>query len=459
MNLNENVAASAVIGCPVATAGELFTDGAMIELIGGDRSAHPQLILWDGSKEIIGPVDEHDGKLFEPAQIGSSILQQLMLPTRCYPHGTTREFLAETCTLITNLVGLDEKSASLAARIVLSSAIIDAVSVAPVLVIGGPDAARANRLVSVLRCLCRHSVPLTSVTPASFCSLANGVRYTFLISQANINEKLQRLLDDASRSGRKIPFRGRLLDLFGVQVVQSESVFSDDPWPLRSIRISMVPTETVLPAFDQNAQRLIAMEFQAKLLSFRRANLGAAQRLDFDASKLSAGLQDLARSLAAATPDDVELQAEVFELLREEDAESRSAQWIDLSVIAVEVVLVAYHESPGEAVYVPELSNIAQALLKGRGEDSTIDPGAFGKRLKLLGFVTEPRDAKGKKIRLTEAVYNRARQLARDLDIPGTREAGEPRSQSAGMKLCDVGCVGCVRQIRISEAGATSSQD
>ena len=318
----------------------------MIELVGGAHPAHPQLMLWDGSKDIIAPAIEHNGRAYKPAPIENSILQQLMLPTHCCPHGTTREFLAETCSLIANLVGLDEKSASLAARIVLCSAIIDAVSVAPVLVIAGPDTARANRLVSVLRCLCRHSVPLTSVTPASFCSQANGARYTFLISQANISDKLQKLLDDASRSDRKIPFRGRLLDLFGVQVIQSESVLADDPWPLRSIRIAMVPTGTALPAFDQDAQRLIATEFQAKLLSFRRANLGAAQRINFDASKFSLGLGDLARSLAAATPDDAELQAEVFELLREEDTESRSARWVDLSAIAVEAVLVACRESP-----------------------------------------------------------------------------------------------------------------
>ena len=187
---------------------------------------------------------------------------------------------------------------------------------------------------------------LTSVTSASFCSLANGARYTFLISQRKINDELRSLLDDASRSDRKIPFRGRLLDLFGVQVIQSESVFADNPWPLRSIRIAMVPTGTALPAFDQDAQRLIGTEFQAKLLSFRRANLGAAQRINFDASKFSLGLGDLARSLAAATPDDAELQAEVFELLREEDTESRSARWVDLSAIAVEAVLVACRESP-----------------------------------------------------------------------------------------------------------------
>jgi hypothetical protein len=124
----------------------------------------------------------------------------------------------------------------------------------------------------------------------------------------------------------------------------------------------------------------------------------------------------------------------MFELLREEDAESRSARWIDLSVIAVEIVLVAYHESPGEAVYVSELSKLAQAMLNGRGENSIIDPGAFGKRLRFLGFVTEPRDAKGKKLRLTEAVYNRARQLARDLDIPGqATESTEVTSTAYGM--------------------------
>ena len=176
----------------------------------------------------------------------------------------------------------------------------------------------------------------------------------------------------------------------------------------------------------------LAAEFQAKLLSFRRANLGAAQRLNFDASKFSLGLRDLAHSLAAATPDDAELQADVFELLREEDAESCSAQWIDLTVITVEAVLVAYRESPGETVYVSELSNIAQALSNGRGGVSTIDPGAFGKRLKLLGFATEPRDAKGKKLRLTEAVRDRALQLARDLDIPGPEKLASPEVSLQG---------------------------
>lgn len=431
MKPNENAATSVAVGCPIATAGEVFGDGAMIELVGGVHPALLQLMLLHESKEVVGPVVEHNGQLYEPARIDSSILKQMTLPTRCCSHGTTREFLTEIRTLMTNRVGLDEKSSSLAARIVLLSGIVDALPVAPALVIAGPDIERARRLVNLLSCLCWHPVPMTSVTPASFCSLPSGVRFTFLISQASVSDKLRKLLDDSSSRDRKIPYRGRLIDLFGVQVIHSDSFLAVDSWPLRSIQISATPTEVALPAFDQDAQRQVATEFQAKLLSFRRSNLGAAERLSFDASKFGSALRDLARSLAAATPDDHELQAEVFELLREEDTESRSARWTDLNVIAGETVLIAYKESPGEAVYVAELSNIAQAVLNGRGDASTIDPGAFGRRLKLLGFVTEPRDAKGKKLRLTEAVRNRALQLARDLDIPGP-EVRSPEIASRG---------------------------
>jgi hypothetical protein len=420
---NANGARAAKITRPIATSGEVFSDGGIIELIGGDQHGSPRLLLWDGAKETVGSLVEHNRRLYKPAPINGSILQALTLPTRCCPHGTTREFLAETCKLIANFVGLQEKSVALVGRLVLCSALVDAVSVAPTLMIVGPDTARGNQLVALLRCVCRHSLPLTGVTPAGFCSLASGARFTYLISQSSLSDKLRKLLDDASSRDQRIPFRGRLLDLFGVQVIHSDSILGGDPWPLRSIQISMIPTGQELRVFDLDAQRRITTEFQAKLLSFRRANLAAAFRLQFDASKFSFALRDLARSIAAATPDDAKLQAEVFDLLRERDAEIRAEQWTDLSAIAVEAILVACYESPEGRAYVSDLAEIAQEILKRRGEETEVDPGAFGKRLKFLGFATE-RDAKGKKLHLTEAVRNRAQQLARDF---GGGKVGDER--------------------------------
>lgn len=299
----------------------------------------------------------------------------------------------------------------------LCSHVLEAVSFAPTIMIVGPDGERGKLLMTLLRCLCRHSLPLTGVTPAGFCSLPSSARFTYLISQVNVSDRLRKLLDDASSRDQRIPFRGRLLDLFGVQVVHSESVWPGDSRPLRSVQISMIPTGHELPGFDFDAQRRITDELQGKLLSFRRENLSCARRLQFDATKFTFALRDLARSLAAATPDDLALQVPVFELLREEDAEIRSDKWIDLSAIAVESVLVAGHGSPGGFAYVADLTEIALEMLRRRGQELTMDAGVFGKRLKLLGFATE-RDAQGRKLRLTEAVCNRAQQLVREFGGP-----------------------------------------
>lgn len=398
----------------MATAGAVFADGSMIEMIRDVHDGNPALMLWDGAKETIGARVEHRGQVYEPAPIKASVLQELILPTHYRPHGSTREFLVETRKLIANYAGLQEKSASLVGRFVLCSALVDAVSVAPSLTIAGSDTERGNQLVALLHCLCRHPLLLTGVTPAGFCSLTGGAQFTCLISQATVSDKLRQLLDDASCRDRKIPFRGNLLDLFGAQVIHCDSVRSSDSWPVRSIQVAMIPTGEGLPVFDLDAQHRIANEFQAKLPSFRRANFGVARKMRFDASKFTFALRDLARSIAAATPDDTELQAEVFDLLREEDAEIRSDKWIDLSVIAAEAVLVAHQGSPGGTVYASELAEIAEEISRRRGQETLIEPAVFGKRLRLLGFATQ-RDAKGKKLRLTDAVCERAEQLIGDL--------------------------------------------
>jgi hypothetical protein len=116
------------------------------------------------------------------------------------------------------------------------------------------------------------------------------------------------------------------------------------------------------------------------------------------------------------------LQSEVLELLKETDKQVRCEHLVDLSVIAVEAVLVASHEPQGPCAYVCDLVNIAQEILKRRGEgDAPVDAGRFGRRLKSLGFTTE-RDARGMKLRLTEAVRNRAQQLAQELGVAGSAD-------------------------------------
>jgi hypothetical protein len=181
----------------------------------------------------------------------------------------------------------------------------------------------------------------------------------------------------------------------------------------------MIPSGTALPPVDPEMWDQIATDFQARLLSFRRTNLRAARNLSFDASRFSVELRDVARSLAAATPDDLHLQEELFDLLRERDQELRTDTWTQASNVALEAVLVGGSDSSRPAIYVAELAEIAQEIMHRRGEPGTqIDPAVFGKRMKELGFTTT-RDRKGKKLLLTTAAISHARQVLKNLGGPG----------------------------------------
>jgi hypothetical protein len=423
----------ATITTPIATTGELFTDGSMIELISGDNGGNPHLMLWNGTNESTGSFIEYGGLKYEAAQFPRSVLRELALPTKCCPHGTTHELLARICELVEKFVGLPSRSASLVGRFALCSWLVESVQIAPALVLVGPDTLRGNQLVALLHCLCRHALRVTGLTPGGFRSLPTGAGFTFLVSQPTISDTLVRMLNDASHRDQKIPYGGGLLDLFGAQVIHTKLIPFGESWPLRSIQIPMIPGGAQLPALGPEVQRSIKIDFQAKLLGFRRANLSAALNLQFDSSKFIFPLRELAHSIAAATPDDVGLQGEVFELLREEDEAIRDGKWIELNAVALESLIVACHESPGGVIYVGEIAEIAREILHQRGGDTSIDPGALGKCLKLLGFKTSPRDSKGIKIRLTHDLCRRARQLAQDFGVAHEEDPApmEPEDKQA----------------------------
>jgi hypothetical protein len=406
----------------IVTAGGVF-GGASIELLRDEASDEPSLCLWDGSKERIGALVEYGGRSYKPPSISPSLWRELALPTHHTFHRSTRDLLADIRKLIFEFVGLPERIASIVARFVLFTWVIEAVPVAPGLAVTGPDTHAGGQLVNLLHCLCRHSLRMGGVTPARLCSLPSAMGFTLQISQAKIGDKLQSLLNDASRRDQKIPHRGELLDLYGGQVLVSEDWRPSS----RFLQIPILPGSRRLIELDLATQHQILAEFQPRLLGFRRLKLADAQKASYDASSLIFPLRELAQSLAAATPDDAVLRAEVVELLREEDTDIRSARWTDLGTIVVEALLVVCHEEK-DFVYVGELAEIAQEIRMDRGEQGQVDSGTVGKRLKSLGFVTEPRDECGVRLRLGTDVCDRAHRLA---DVMG---APRQLNQSKGCK-------------------------
>jgi hypothetical protein len=407
---------------PIPTVGKVFTSGAFIELADLGNSTRPGLLLWDGSDHTAGAVIEYRGQLYKPCAIHESVMRELNLPTRAGTFKSVRALLAEICNLIEQFTGLSKKSTALIARFVLVTWLVDAMPIAPRILIEGPDIARANQLVLLLRCICRRALPMTEVSSAGLCTLPSGMCFTLLVRQASISSTLANVLEATIVQGNPLLRAGKLVNIFGAQAILCDSGNGMQTLRAASIRIPCMPTGGRLLFLNDEQQRQIVEEFQPKLLAFRFSHYKAAREARFDASQFAPPLRDLADVLAAATPGDEVLQAELFELLAEENSEIKAANWVDLNTVIIEAILVHCREAKNDSVYVGAIAAMAQQILHGRDENRKIDPGEAGRRIKALGFSTLPRDAQGIRLSLTNEACVRVHDLAHQFEVPGVQK-------------------------------------
>ena len=264
---------------------------------------------------------------------------------------------------------------------------------------------------------------MSEVTPAALCSLPSGMHFTLLLHQDAISRKLGALLQAAAVRGNRVLRAGELLDFYGRPSHPVRlSGFGEDAWAMSSIRVPCIPLSERLPVLNDEEQQRIAENLQPKLLAFRFSNYLAACATNFDNSNFAIPLRELSASLAAATPADINLQMELHTLLQEEDTELKSASWVAPNTVIIEAILAHCREAKMQSVDVGAIAEMAGKILEGRGGRCRLDPGEVGRRIKSLGFPTEPRDARGVKLRLTNAVCVRAQELAHRFDVPGARD-------------------------------------
>ena len=193
-----------------------------------------------------------------------------MLPTCCRPHGTTRELLAEICKLVENFVGLPEKSASLVGRFVLCSWLVEAVQVAPALVLVGPDidageSARCAPCIASVGMRCR----MTGLTPAGLRSLPSGAGFTFLISQPTISDKLRKAARRCQPPRSKDPVPGWSCWICSVPRSFTPNRFlAGESLSPRSIQIPMIPGGAATAGFRSRCSAPDHDRFSSEIAEF-----------------------------------------------------------------------------------------------------------------------------------------------------------------------------------------------
>jgi hypothetical protein len=400
---------------------EVLPDRTFLDLLRPDDRTDPRLVLWRDGDQIVGDTVENCGEQYRPRPIPKSILRSLNLPARVDSRGSVPDQVAEVGRLIDHFVGLPEKFTALTSRFVLATWVVDAIPTAPRILIEGPDSPRARQLLDLLHCICRRALRLGALTPAGFHCLPSGMHFTILLDQPSLSAQLSAILKTTTIRGNAVSRSGELVDLFGARAILSEAGFDGDLWR-GAIRIPCLPTGSRPPLLDREQQRRIVDDLQPKLLGFRFSNYQEASVTKFETSRFAVPLQDLAAGLAAATPGHPDLQAELHALLRDENAEIDAASWVGSDSVILEAILVFCREAQLKSAYIKEITEMANGILAGRGEDRRLDAGDVGRRIGNLGFSKEPRDERGVRLSFSNATCVRAHELAHLFNVPGVRE-------------------------------------
>lgn len=432
----------------IGTAGEVFPDGTLIELVRSEEDGGAlALLTWNGANGTVGARAEHEGRIYIPRSCDPSLLHALPLPTNCGSFDSTATLFAEIKELFDQHADLPEDSVSLMVSFVLSTWMVDWLPVAPTLALIDPSASQANQLLRLLSCLCRHALMLVDLTAAGLCSMPTWLRPTVLIDRQALSPSAQKLLRAGNRRGAYILRNGRLVDMYCAKVISSPQHLGPAVADA-AVEIALSPSRRDLPVLDDQVQQQIADKFQPRLLGYRLMNYAKVRSSEFDAPLFTAPLRELARSLCACLVGAPELQSRIAALLQERDEEMRSDRAAEPESIVIEAALFFCHEGERTSVLVGEVAQAANAIFTGRGETIELQPRAAGEHLKSLGLRTRRLGKAGRGLRLDHKMRRNIHRLAYDYEV---------RSVEEGLHLCP-DCVGKVPVGSVSE-GARDARD
>jgi len=404
-------------GKPIETLGEVFGDGSFLEVVHdpSDRDAL-NLMLFDGESAQIASRIEHQNQIYVPREIDPAIARELHLPAEFRPKESTAQLAADIVNLIQKYGGLDEEAAELLAVFFFAVWLMDAVPAAPTLVIVGPETRQVNQILALVKCISRHCLLLTEITPGGLGSLPTDLGLTLAIDQSEFNDELQRLLNTSRKRTVKVARHRGLWSPCFSKALRCDTHF--DAAMVQGARIVTAPTGRRVPLLDDREEARIASEFQPRLLSFRLANHAAlrgwiTEHADSDPAPPASG-----GDLPVAKWEDADLYAKICDLVADNQADSGEARWTNPGNVLIESMLISCHIPDQTERYMGQYADVMMTILSARGEERKIQPNQVGPMVRALGLKTEQRDRQGIKLILTQNARKKIHKLARDFEVP-----------------------------------------
>ena len=403
------------------TYGETLSDGRTIDLVAPTPDADLKLVVQNGQEYSIVPQIEHNGLVYKPPKLRSSLRKAMRFPAGIREYGGLDTLLLRISPLLTTYCGLPRTLAIVVTFWIVTTWIPECFAAPPVLCVTAVRMAEVIQFFRLLSALCRRAIIVANLSS----QLPTEVRPTLLLVDMDSSRNVRGTWRAGNYYGVYMPVAGGgLREVVGSKAVYSENQEAVSDWGEEEFFTVSLPAND-LPKVGADLDA-IAAEFQPSFELYRlrvmRTNSSPAGNIsyseEFDGP---APIREL-YSVLAVEPDMRQLLLPVAEQ-RLEMTMARSS--LDPLAVIVEILWGLVHQV--DSITVTDLQKQVNALLRTRGEKLELSAKEIGWRLRSLGF---------RRYRTASAM---TLQFSR-----GLRGQIHTRAQQLGMKLPRVdGCVDC----------------
>ena len=376
-------------GTAIPTAGEIFPDGTIIELLRDPGNADGLTLVHCHKKILdVQPTFSHAGQLYGPIRLNQDVSKAVRFPTRVATPETTRKLFADTHALLINYLGQLDACTTAMVFAVFASWMAPVLPMAPILSMFAPPGTPKNLALQLLDLLCRRPIRLAGPGRADLLRVPMSLNPTLLLDEPDLKHAMQSILQAGAHRGVYVPTSDGMRDLFGFKIICSRKPIVGTELETDALRVALIPVARELPSLDQKSGTEIAEKFQARFLRYFLQNSSRVQIPCFKGSRLSQPLQDMARAFGAAIVGDDEIQKRILPLLDVQDEEIRSDRARTCDAVVLEAGLFFIHQDGWSKVRSDSVAEKVNAIYKGRGDVQQVSAESVGwaiKRLRIPG--------------------------------------------------------------------------
>jgi len=389
----------------VTTVGETFADGSVLELLTSPSSGRLRLLFHSAGRKKNAKQVEYSHRIYQPPNLDEAIVRAIRFPHDAKPYGSTKKLLCRIRELFERHAGLPQPESALLTAWATSSWFSDCLSSPPTLLISGADMGHAITLFRLLQCLCRRPVVLGDLNRAAFLSLT-ALGATLLINQPSLSARIRDLWSTSNYRDVYVFGNGKLRS-----AASSKAVFlgMGDARDDEGIHFALPPARCDVSPLDEKQRSEIASELQSQLLMYRLRNLDTVRDFSARGNRSTFGGTEVARDLAASILEEPEILELIAPLLQRLEQDKSAQLSCDVHRAMIEVTWAPSHEQ--QEISVSRLTELANTLLRCRGELLEYSTAEIGWKLRNLGF-DRHRNGKGMVLRFSHENRLLIHQLA-----------------------------------------------